>query len=36
MNIHQLRCAVTVARLGSQTRAAEELCMQSAQSEQGA
>ena len=25
MNIHQLRCAVTVARLGSQTRAAEEL-----------
>ena len=27
MNIHQLRCAVTVARLGSQTRAAEELYM---------
>lgn len=27
MNIHQLRCAVTVARLGSQTRAAEALYM---------
>lgn len=27
MNIHHLRCAVTVARLGSQTRAAEELYM---------
>lgn len=27
MNMHQLRCAVTVARLGSQTRAAEALYM---------
>ncbi|MEG2480522.1 MAG: LysR family transcriptional regulator [Clostridia bacterium] len=27
MNLHQLRCAVTVARLGSQTRAAETLYM---------
>lgn len=27
MNIHQLRCAVTVARMGSQTRAAEALYM---------
>ena len=27
MNLHQLRCAVTVARLGSQTRAAEALYM---------
>lgn len=27
MNIHHLRCAVTVARLGSQTRAAEALYM---------
>lgn len=27
MNIHQLRCAVTVARVGSQTRAAEALYM---------
>ncbi|MEG2701637.1 MAG: LysR family transcriptional regulator, partial [Clostridia bacterium] len=27
LNIHQLRCAATVARLGSQTRAAEALCM---------